>query len=54
MNRDVVFVNEFRIEFNSNGRRIQRNITRRERERLLELIDRNDEYSIDLFCYGIA
>ncbi len=52
--REVKFVSDLRIEFNSNGYRKARNITCKEKELLENLIKNNDYLGIDLFCYNIA
>ena len=54
-NRNLVIIRENpfpRIEFNSNGRRVQRNITQKELAELKNNI--NSPFWIDSFCYSIA
>lgn len=52
--RNLIFVSEHRVEFTSNGRRVQRLVTDREAEMLRKLIDDGDEDGIDSFCYRIV
>lgn len=53
-NREVKFTASQQIEFFSNGRRIRRNITEKEKKYLLDLMEKKDFCMIDSFCYSVA
>lgn len=52
--RELTFVSDLRVEFNSNGYRKRRGITFKEKEKLEKMIAEKDYAGIDLFCYNIA
>lgn len=58
MDRDIKWVNDNMIEFTKyvygKGYRTRRSLTRREVDKLRDLMENGNEHDIDIFIYNIA